>query len=818
MSRWYIKLYHVCTLASLFFIFTPHIVSQDVSNENEQYDAEEEIITSRIINAIYIHGNRNVTTEAILSAIPYRPGELFSAEKTTDLIKNVYNLGNFAHGMGHFKNVKLMGEEIGKDKINLHIFVEEKYLLERIILEGNRHLPRSEIEKKINFSDIPAIDEQDLKKLISIIKGLYRNKSYHNVHIDSRLEIHGDKATSVLCIKENKPSLVKRVFFKGNCYFNDKTLRGIIFTREDWILGFLDRAGTYQPDAIEADKQTLENFYQSHGFFNAKVIGVDVEHEGNDLFVTFHVQEGDMYCISEVRAPGNDILSEEQLLPRIPVKVGQPYSKDRIRQTLEKLRLLWGEFGYIYADIEPAIQPDDDNKTVSVTFYSELGPEVRLNRINIIGNCKTRDKVIRRQLTLECGDLLTTQKMDESKANVELLGYFDPRDGVNWKINRVDQNTVDLDLIVNEIKTGKVFGQIGFGGSQTDITNPTESLTVAGTIEDTNLFGLGVHFNLNGEVSRRHHQFVFNVTEPWLFDRPIYASFNAFKQGNTYEDFTLLTQSNINEKNAGGSITLGYVSELLYDATISSEFGINSITYDKRPTVGLSVPANEREELQGILDKRFMEGAFPWLMTNVFKDQRNHPMHPTRGYKGEFVTRTGFPTSHNDIGFFKVDLDWSYYTPLIGEYDLIYAFHVHMGIVTTLQNKTIPFRELYHIGGPASVRGFRFGEIGPTWRGTESLGGKKAFWVNSEIIFPFSGDFAMKAVVFYDGGAGWDTPDQAWISRDKLKNHSFNYRHSVGIGVRLIRPTPVKLDWGFKLDRRKGESPYEVHFTAYHNF
>ena len=200
--------------------------------------------------------------------------------------------------------------------------------------------------------------------------------------------------------------------FTGNNTFSGKQLRSLLFTREDWIGGFLHRAGSYQPEAIEADKYVIENYYQSHGFFHAKVanVTIDIDPVTKGATVTFHILEGDQYRISTVSAPGNELLSTEQLCARLPMWPGQLYSKERVRETLEYLRTLWGSFGYINAEIEPAIQPDDANKTVAITFYTQLGQKVTVNKITIIGHDKTHDKVIRRQLLVEEGGVLTTEK------------------------------------------------------------------------------------------------------------------------------------------------------------------------------------------------------------------------------------------------------------------------------------------------------------------------------------------------------------------------------------------------------------------------
>ena len=810
-------------------------IEQEIEETPRVQNLEDQV--EKRINAIIIEGNKRVPIEPILNSIPYLPGDIFFKQKTNKLIKNIYALEYFK------PTIKVFIENVGDDLVNLVVVVEEKRLLEGVSYHGRKHLSDKEIEKKINFSKIPAIDEDDLPRYITILKKLYRDKDYHDSVISAQLKGDQEKATLAFSIKEGRKTLVKRVCFSGNDHFRAKKLRSVLFTREDWLFGFLDRAGSYQPDAIEADKQVIENYYQSNGFLNAKVTDVTTERDlskKGGLVVTFHINEGEQYTISDVRVPGNEIISEQELLPQLPIKVGDLYSRDKVRQTIEALRLLWGNFGYINADIEPSIQPDDDKKTVSMAFYTELGSKVYLNRINIIGNYKTYDKVIRRQLLVEEGCLLTTKAMDESKNRVESLGYFDPRDGVNWRIHRIDKDKVDLDLIVKEVKTGRAEMRIGFGGSPSDVSSPTESFSIGGNLSDTNLWGRGIHVNASASYSKEERNLLLNLTDPWLFDRPIHASFDVYFKRSLYDEFKLIEQSDINEHITGGSIGLGVISAKVFDATLSAKIGVDGITYDETPKVrALALSPVEARELQNIFDRRFTSGAFLWLGGYAFKDIRNHPLHPSRGYQWSLYTKFATHSTLKDnpidrtvkmaerdnvrFGFAKLDIDGSWYTPLIGERDLVLGLHGHAGFVLPFKHRSVPFRELYHIGGPASVRGYLFGEIGPSYfsptlRQTDILGAKKAFWFNTELIFPIASDFSIKGAVFYDGGAGWDTPDAGLIDPARLVRNKFDFRHSVGFGLRVLRPTPIKVDWGFKLDRRRGESEHQVHFSMYQDF
>ena len=494
---------------------TPEQVSEAPAEQttHEQGTSEQEF-PRKIISSIRIEGNKQISKEALLARIPFCPGDPFIPKKTGDLIRNLYALN-------YFNNITVEIEDLTQTTIALHIIVEEKKKIEAVIYEGNAHLGADEIEKKLKLSEIPAMDEEELEQYADQIKKLYAEKNYHAVTIDARLvPTENNTYNAVFTISEGNKAVVKRVFFKGNTKISSRKLRNNIFTREDWLFGFVNKAGSFQPEMLDYDKFVIENFYQSSGFLTARVVDIEVERDPSQcITVTYVIEEGDIYTIKSVSAPGNELMTEEQLLCSIPIRPGMLYSKELIRQTMEVLRNIWGRFGYFYADIEPVIVPNLDEKTVEITFNSDLGNKIFLNRINILGNCKTRDYVIRRMLTLCEGQLLSTPSMEASKGRVESLGFFEPQNGVEWKITKVAENLVDLDLLLKEIKTGRIDGQIGYGGA--DPQSPNTSFRIGVGISDRNLFGTGIRANFSASWSRQDHGFTINLFQPWLFGQPL---------------------------------------------------------------------------------------------------------------------------------------------------------------------------------------------------------------------------------------------------------------------------------------------------------
>jgi len=775
----------------------------------------------KTIADIAVYGNTLLPDHTIKTKIPYRTGATFDPFLSSQAIHTLYQLDLF-------RNVRIEKRDLDADRVQLIITLEEKDRVENISFHGNKQLDDDKLKERINASDMRTIDEEEITQLERIIRSAYQEKNYHNVTITPKIERTDDKRIHLhFYISEGKRSVVKRVRFVGNASIPTKELRKQIFTREEWILSFFDKAGTYHPDALEQDKYMIENTYHNNGFLAAQVTDADVTTlEDGNFMVTFTIDEGDIYTISDVDIEGNTLFSAEQLRAYLPVQPGQLYSKQAIRESMEALRTLWGEYGYIYADVHPSVRDiDEENKTVAITFSHQLGNQMFVDRINILGNRKTAENVIRRQLSIDEGDMVTQRQLDESQYRVQALGLFDEQTGVNWRFTKKDEEYVDLDMILQEAKTGRFFYSAGINmnGPQ----SPLDGFSVSGGMRNLNFMGAGIQYHLNLMYSRNDKSADFSVTDNWLFNKPIAGTLHLFSVKSRYEDVSLTTQEP-EERTSGGMIRLGARPRFLDYTQVSGALGIDEIRYTTNiaPNEQILDVFDSQEAREAFTDKvarSFQEGSISWIAGSVAQDYRNHPYLPSRGYIWNLDLKYAFPTgilNDQDFAFFKVGLTGDWYTPLIGERTLVLHGHGFFGAVTEEARRNLPYRELFHIGGATTVRGYEFGQIGPQLF-NDSLGGKKALLTNVELLFPISGDGNLRGVVFYDGGASWDTPQlTSNILQSRIENQSFEYRHSIGVGFRASSPVPVRVDWAFKLDRKKGreENISKVHITGSQDF
>lgn len=812
------------------------ILFDELYDQEEEYENEEHTssvinpslnvnpYTGKLIHTIKINGNNTVSKNAILNYVPYKEGAIYIPK---ECIKNIYR------NIRQIRYIEIEVVPFSESMVDIIIKIEEKTPIADLLIEGNKHLTTKDILKAIDAEHITSIDMQDLTLLGFKIKNLYKEKGYYNTLVKSELRFNEeDKAVAVFSIEEKERSAIKKILFKGNKAVSAKELRATLLTKEEWLLSFLDKTGSYNEErARYGDAHIIEQLYQNKGFLRAKVtdISTAIDQATSGMTVTYVIEEGSLFTLSEITIDEMDEFDIEKVLILTGLHKGDLYSRDAITRAIKTIENLWAHKGYIFSHVDPVIIPNEKEQTVSIHFSIEKGKKMILNRLNIKGNKKTKDKVIRRKVLLQEGELITQRLLNQSKQNVQSLGYFDQKDGVSMHIKRLNEQEADIDLLVKEGKTGHFSLNLGYGGSGKDMSSPLSGLTVKVDFADNNLLGSGINMNLAGSWALEEQTITFHLAQPWLFDKPILGALDIYHKRPTYDELRNLENGPINEKLTGGALTNGYIlhsaTGLFNDTQLFASVGVDSVRYQKQPKARSFgndlVGALQTTQFQSLLDKSFTPGDFVWLSCNMEQDMRNHPMFPKEGHRWRLSAKAGVPTFSNTIGFYKITFDAHWYTTLIQEYDVVLHTHAFFGLATPVNAKrTVPFGELFHIGGPATVRGFRFGEIGPKFLNESGVGAKKAMFVNVELLFPITSDYSMRGIFFYDGGAGWDNPYVHGADKAFVTGNSFDYRHSVGLGIRLTSPVPVKIDWGFKidprkdrLDRSKDENASEVHFS-----
>ncbi len=800
--------------------FEQEVAEQSETNYIEpigKFDSNEDsptaIFNNLVIKNIIIEGNKYVKNDAILNRFPYRIGQKFDDKKSGLAIRNLY-------GLGCFRQIKIEGEKLDDASMDLYVVVEEKKLLEKLEFEGNKSVRTKKIREKYHLDKLNSIDEETMQQIAIGIKKMYQEENRHAVRVSYKLipdKENPDKATGIFTIVEGPKSTIKYVNFVGNKKISSRKLRTKIFSRENWLLSFMDGAGNYNDEMLEMDKHRIEYIYRDAGYIMAKVAKTNIEFSKNnkDISITFYIKEGEQFLVRDVHVIGDEIHTEDELLPLVQLEKGAPYCHTKLGKSINRIKELYGEKGYIYCDVYPQIKPDETTHKVDVTLHVERGNKLYVNRINITGNRITRDKVIRRQLDIVEGDLVTTQKLNSSEKSVEYLSFFE-NESVKWNVHRISDELADLELSVKEAKTGNLNFMLTYG---TDQYNPTPSLRGMITVQKGNLFGRG--WDIGGSVQADRHRLrklEANFADPHIFDSDISTALYFYKRWEEFEQWKGLVHTPV-QKVIGFDINLGFwLPNIDKRLQLMLDLGIENIRYND-----LCVENNRFNSgcnIESLVQHTFDEGTLKWIGLALVKDTRDHKVYPRNGYRISLGARFAPTFINKEFSYVRGDAEASYYTPLIDKffyYDepLVLCLHGMLGNITSISpDKPVPYKELYHIGGQTTVRGFTWGGVGPAWVNGDPLGARNALLFNAELRFPLIPDYEMHAHVFYDAGAGWDTPkkglDPKCIRRDK-----FDLRHSIGFGFNLVKPVPAKIDWGFKLDRKKWdhESPSEFHLS-----
>ena len=660
------------------------------------------------------------------------------------------------------------------------------------------------------------------------IKKEYKTNDFHESEIEALVTTDPEnkqRAFATFTIQEKTKSHIRSIEFIGNTLIPSRTLRAFLQNREQWLFSFLNGAGKFDEAALEIDKQRIRALYAERGHFTAQVTNTEVKNSSKTsaLDILFTVNEGPIFTIKEIDIAPDPEVPHRFVRRLLTLQPGDTYKQSEIHEMMKSIKKMYGEYGFIDAYVSPQIVPDVTTNTIAITFHVDKGTKWKLNRVIISGNETTRDNVIRRQIVLDEGQLITSTAMDASKRNVEYLGYFD-RESVNWKTHRLGGDMLDLEMNVKEIPTREANMGIDFGASQQD---PNGGIKGFLTTDLRNMFGQGwdAGFALKGSKSNLS-QFSVHMSDPFLRNN-LSGQFNISYTRTIYDHWKWVFPAPA-EKVVS---LVGRLGTRLPTpdrrTTLHVESGIEHISnnaYDSKTKESkLSIRgANVKDyaRLETLLEQKLQAGTLQWVGLDIIKDTRNHPVYPTDGYRIAFANKCALPGINQTFSFLKSTLDASWYTALIGYDSLVLGLHGYAGIVEqiglgTPTKSAIPYRELFHMGGQNSIRGFNYSQVGPSWDYANPLGGKKAIQLNAELIFPFLSNHNMKIHLFYDAGCAWDTPKTAVIrdNTSHIKSDSFNMRHTIGIGLNILSPQPMKISFGYKLDRNKriGESPSEFH-------
>ena len=753
-----LKIYKIVIMAFAFFlmpIMESHVYAQ----------------TEELVGSVKIEGNKRVDTSTLLFYIKTRKGEALSRKQIGKDIEKIY-------GLGQFKDIRVETRQ-GSEGLEVVFIVEEIPSIGNVMLYGNKEIEDGDIYEIIGFKRGEAFQAHMMTDAKEKINSLYNEKGFFFATVDVVSKISERNLMNIhVRVREGEKVGIKNLRFSGNKNFSDGDLSDQIETKAETWISFLDESGLYKKDTLKLDVFRLEGYYQDHGYIRVRVQDpkIDIDRESKEINISIPIDEGLQYRVGKVTSKEDDIVTEDEVLKALKMKMRDVYSISKLRTGVMNIGDLYSERGYAYADVNPITKINESSRTVDVNIEVDRGRKVYVGEITVIGNTRTLDNVIRREFRLKEGELFDSVKLKRSKQRINNLQFFED---VKIDTRRgKESDLVEIITTVTERQTGSINVGAGFSSNENLIFN-------AG-ISQNNFMGTGRRVVFSTNLSSRRSDYNLSLTDPRLFDTELSGGVDAFNTKTNYWSYMA--------KRTGGGIRIGKsLSE--YDwLGINYNYADIEISDVK---VATSYLKNENRTASRI-------------SPTFIRDTRDNFMNPSSGSR--HVVRLDL-AGLGGTKFHKASYEGSHYWPIIGK--LVGMVHGEIAWADGYAADSLPAFERYYMGGPKSLRGYQIRNVGPKDSLGNPLGGNQSLLLNLELQYPFTK--GLRGFAFYDRGqlygVGNDTSSTA-TTWDLAK-----MRDSIGAGVRFLSPFgPVGLAYGVKLDKATGEKDGEFHFSAGNSF
>jgi outer membrane protein insertion porin family len=712
------------------------------------------------IAKIEVTGNESIDRGFILNVAKTKENDPYNLDKLREDMKSIYKTG-------FFSDVQVDVKDSEKGKVITFVVIERPQI-KMIYVVGNKKLKTDDVREKLKIKTNTVMNIEKIKESMDEMKKLYASKGYYNTKVT--YEIVPEEGYDVgvkFLIDEPEKVFVKQISFTGNKAFTTDKLKGIMTVREKGWFSFFTGSGILEEEALDDDRKRIEAFYSDNGYVRVKagVPDISISKDGKSINIVMLVEEGNVYKIGKVDFAGDLIFPEDVLLKDLQSKSGSTFRSSLYRDDVLMLTDLYQDKGYAFTDISPLTLIDDNAQKIDLTFNIAKGKEIFVNRINVLGNTRTRDKVIRREMRLAEGDRYSATGLKRSKERLTNTQYFKE---VDLKLIKTeDPDKINLDVTVEEKPTGTFNISLGYSTS--------EKAIVSGSVSQQNFLGTGRKLYLNASIGSLTNDFSFTFVEPYIFDLNLSAGFTAFNYSREMDSYDYAqTGAAVNFSRPMTEFTkLGL--RYRYEKT-----DVKNIDFDASSTI---------KEQAGT-------ASTSSVTINLNKNTIDNVMNPTRGMHADIAFELAGGPLGGQNEFYKSIGWYGRYFPA-GFWNSQFFVKGTAGTVRGYNGKTVPIYENFYVGGLQTVRGFKYGEAGPLDQYGDPVGGRNQLFFNLEWIFPIYAPAGLKGVLFFDAGHGFD--DDKGFLLDGA-------RTSAGTGIRWFSPFgPIRLEIGFNLNPKNGE-------------
>ena len=716
--------------------------------------------TDKIIK-IDIIGNERIDRGFIANNIKTKENEPYNLDKIREDMKNIYKTG-------FFSDIQIDVKTTDKGKVVTFVVIERPPI-KAIYISGNKKVKTDDIKDKLKVKTNTVLNIEKIKESVDEVKKLYASKGYYATKVNYEIDYEEDyQVTAKFLVEESIKAFVRNINFVGNKAFKSDKLKSLMSVREKGIFSWFTGSGILDEENLEDDKKRIEAFYADNGYVRVKtgIPDIKISKDGKTISITLPVEEGNVYKVGAIDFAGDLILKKEALFRSLKSKSGNTFRSSIYQEDVLALTDLYQDKGFAFCEISPLTLIDDNTRNVNITFEISKGQEIYFNRINILGNAKTRDKVVRRELKFAEGDRFSATKLKDSKKKLKNTTFFKD---VDMKIIKTDEpDKINLDLTVEERPTGSL--NVGVGYSSVD------KVILTGSVSQDNFLGTGRKLSFEASIGSVTQQYRFSYLEPYLFDMNLAAGLSVFNFKRIMDNYDYQQQ--------GGS--LSFIRPLTDDVR-------NGIRYRYETTTVTNIEDTASDYIKEQQGTKVTSSVTYFLGQNTIDDILN----PNKGINTEISFELAGGPFAGDNYFHRTIAYYGQFIPA-GFWDSTFFLKGTAGVIRPYGGKNLPVYEKFYVGGMNTIRGFKYGEAGPKDETGEVIGGNNELVFNIEWIFPIYKPAGIKGVVFYDSGAGFDD-SKGFMLKDM--------RAGAGFGIRWFSPLgPIRLELGFNLFPKQGES------------
>jgi outer membrane protein insertion porin family len=714
------------------------------------------------IKELTVEGNRRVQEAVILGRVQSKLGNPFNPALLSEDLRAIF-------GLGFFDDVRMRVEDF-EGGVRVVFVVSERPFVRDIDFTGNKKINTLTLQEKIDLKLGSVYNPVEVQRSREKLTQHYEEEGYFEAQITAEVEkfTDGDVRIAFL-INEGRRITIERIVFEGNQGVSARDIMKamVIQEREYFIL-----RGTVQRQKLEEDIDRILSLYNDHGFIQARVESHDivVDREQAHVIITIRVVEGPRYHVDQIAITGVTLLPESEVRRQLKFKKGDVFSRSSLRESVNSIADLYSTIGRASADVTPRTEQIAAEAKVNITLDIVEGPVVYVERINISGNQRSEDKILRREIPMVEGDMFTLQKLTRARQRLINLGYFDM---VNVTTTPGSDKTK---IVVNVEVTEKPTGIFSIGGGYSSADS------FVGTIDLTqrNFLGKGYEASIRIRAGALTQQGVISFTDPWFLDRPLSAGIDIYSTLRVFTDYTY--------SSTGGSLRLSHPFEEYWRWHLGYRISRDNIGH-----VSDNVLSPDLLEQKGTT-------VTSMVSASVTRDSRDNYQAPSRG--GQAGVTVDVAGLGGDSRFVKAVASASYFKPIW--FGHIVSGRVEGGYSFGWGGKEVPIFERFYLGGPNSLRGWKFRQVAPVDSTGFAIGGTTEVLGNAEYMIPLP--FGLRLAGFFDIG-------NVYAQGKKLDPTSL--RSDVGAGVRWLSPFgPLRLDYGLKLDRKPNEDLGAFQFSV----